>query len=276
MTHHPVSCRTMTYSKKQNINKEITNFYRLEVNARLQAVAAKYKICDALTQRLCMLEQFEIVLLCDDSGSMNTPLEGTHKTRWDELQAIVNIIIEISVVLDSNGVDVHFLNRDAVFNVTDPRHIYKSFAAYPVGATPLTPALRRIFQLAANNSNRKKHLLVFVATDGEPTDSRANVDIPSLERLMLIERQSDKMHVVFLTCTDDKSSVAYLSEWDRTMVNVDVIDDYKTEREEIRQIQGLRFPFSFGDYIAKALLGAVDPQMDSLDEPAHNYHNNRS
>jgi hypothetical protein len=190
---------------------------------------------------------------------MNSLVNGTRGTRWDELQTIVKLIVEINVVLDSNGVDVHFLNRDTVFNVTDPRQIQQSFAKRPTGATPLVPALRRIFQLAANKLNRKKRMLVFVATAGEPTDKGGNIDIPSLERLMLIERQSDTMHVAFLTFTDNKSSVAYLSEWNRTMINVSVIDNNQTVREEVCQKRGRQLPFSFGDYIAKALLSTTDP-----------------
>jgi hypothetical protein len=40
-----------------------------------------------------MLEQFEIIVLCDDFGSMNTRIGGTHGTHWNELQAIEKTII---------------------------------------------------------------------------------------------------------------------------------------------------------------------------------------
>ena len=135
----------------------------------------------------------------------------------------------------------------------------------------MTSALRQIFRSAASKPGSDKRLLVFVATDGAPTDNHGNVDIRSLENLMRNERQSNTTHVSFLACTDDDSSVAYLSEWDRTMINVDVIDDYKSEREEVRQNRGFSYPFSFGDYVVKALLGAVDPQMDALDESGYKH-----
>jgi hypothetical protein len=227
-----------------------------------------------LAQRLNILQQFDLVILCDDSGSMNTPVDGTRGTRWDELRAIVQIIIEIGTVFDSNGIDIHFLNRPAISNITDSRQVAESFNQRPGGLTPLTPALRRIFQSAAGKPGGDKRLLVFIATDGAPTDSNGNVDIQSLEHLMRNERQSNTTYVTFLACTDDESSVAYLAQWDRTMINVDVVDDYKTEREEIRRIRGLNFPFSFGDYVAKALLGAVDSQMDLLDEGINNNMSN--
>ncbi|CAF5038671.1 unnamed protein product, partial [Rotaria sp. Silwood1] len=232
----------------------------------LRTIAARYDINDTLAQRLNILQQFEIVVLCDDSGSMNTPVDGTIRTRWDELLSIVQIVIEIATVFDSNGVDLHFLNRSSILNVTDSRQVAESFSQRPDGLTPLTPALRRIFQSAAIKARSDKRLLVFVATDGEPTDPNGNVDIQGLENLMRNERQANTTYVTFLSCTDDVSSVAYLSQWDRTMINVDVVDDYKTEREKVRRIQGYNYPFSFGDYVAKALIGAVDRKMDQLDE----------
>ncbi|CAF0865944.1 unnamed protein product [Rotaria sordida] len=240
------------------------------INDRLRAITGRYEINDTLAQRLNILQQFEIVLLCDDSGSMNTPVDGTTGTRWDELRSIVQIVMEIGTVFDSNGVDVHFLNRPSMPNVTDSRQVIESFSQRPGGLTPLTQALRRIFQSAASKPGSDKRLLVFVATDGAPTDPNGNVDIQSLENLMRNERQANTTYVTFLACTDDESSVAYLSQWDRTMMNVDVVDDYKTEREEVRRIRGNNYPFSFGDYVAKALLGAVDPQMDLLDESGNN------
>lgn len=202
---------------------------------------------------------------------MNAPVQGTQGTRWDELRTIVQIIIEIGTVFDANGVDVHFLNRPAVSNVTDARQVMESFQARPAGYTPLTPALRKIFQTAASKPSSDKRLLVFVATDGAPTDSKGNVDIRSLENLMRNERQAQTTFVTFLACTDDDESVAYLSNWDRSMINVDVVDDYKSERAEIQRIRGPNYPFTFGDYVVKALLGAVDPSMDSLDEGGNNY-----
>ena len=240
------------------------------MNDRLRAIAGRHEINDALAQRLNILQQFELVVLCDDSGSMNTPVDGTQGTRWDELRAIVQIIIEIGVIFDSNGVDVHFLNRPAMPNVTDPRQVMESFSQRPGGLTPLTPSLRRIFQSAASKPGSDKRLLVFVATDGAPTDGAGQVDIQGLENLMRNERQANTTYVTFLACTDDEASVAYLSQWDRTMMNVDVVDDYKTEREEVRRARGHNYPFSFGDYVVKALLGAVDPQMDMLDEQGNN------
>jgi hypothetical protein len=39
----------------------------------------------------------------------------------------------------------------------------------------------------------------------------------------------------------------YLNYWDKKIPNLDVADDYRSERQEILKVQGKHFPFSFGD-----------------------------
>ncbi|CAF4758252.1 unnamed protein product [Rotaria sp. Silwood1] len=226
------------------------------INDRLRVIAARYEINDTLTQHLNILQQFKIIVLCDDSDSMNILVDGTTDTRWDELRSIVRIVIEIGTVFDSNGIDVHFLNRPSMLNVTDTQQVVESFSQRPAGITPLTPALRRIFQSAASKSSSDKRLLVFVVTDGAPTDHNGNVDVQSLENLMCNERQGNTTYVTFV-CTHEESRVAYLSKWHLTMMNFNVIDNYTNEREIVRRTRGYKYPFSFGDHVAKALLSAV-------------------
>jgi hypothetical protein len=75
--------------------------------------------------------------------------------------------------------------------------------------------------------------------------------------------------------------VSYLNNWDKTIPNLDVVDDYKSEKNEILACQGKFFPFSFGDvsfptlvifiyaifkYVVKILMGGVDSWFDQLDE----------
>ena len=239
----------------------------LTVDDRLRELTLKYEIQEELGERLRLLEDYEIIILCDDSGSMKTTIDGTKRTRWDELCDIVKIVLEIGVIFDSSGVDIHFLNRRGMTNVINPEVIDGLFAKPPRGYTPLVSALKYIFQLPATQRGNDKKALIFIATDGAPTDEKGTVNVNELEHLMTQERQSDTTHVMFLICTDDPTCVDYLNEWDQKMINVDVTDDYRTERDKIRKYRGPNYPFSIGDYIVKALIGAIDPQIDRTNEP---------
>ena len=218
-------------------------------------------------ERLRKLRDYEIVIVCDDSGSMMTPVDGSLRTRWDELCDIVKTVIRIGVIFDSNGVDVHFLNRESYLNVTDPKTVDKAFEKDPSGYTPLVPVLTRIFKSGLADRGRDKKLLAFVATDGMPTDNNGNEVIKDFEQCMQKTRRIETTHVSFLLCTDEEDVVNYMREWDERMNNVDVTDDFHTERDRIRKYQkDSNYPFSRGDYIIKALVGAVDPEIDALNE----------
>jgi hypothetical protein len=68
----------------------------------------KYEIQEELGQRLRALQDYEIILLCDDSGSMKTTVDNSARTQWDELRDFVKIILEIGTIVDSTGVDIYF------------------------------------------------------------------------------------------------------------------------------------------------------------------------
>jgi hypothetical protein len=199
---------------------------------------------------------------------MLTKVDGTQRTRWDELCEIVKMVLKIGVIFDGNGVDIYFLNRDSFLKVKDSHIVDQVFQTPPCGYTPLVPVLHEIFTSNLAKHGRDKKLLVFVATDGMPTDEDGNTNIDELEYVMRHIRQVETTYVSFLLCTDDPSCVNYLSKWYRTMANVDLTDDFHTERERVLRCS--KKPdqrFSRGDYVVKALVGAIDPEIHVFDEP---------
>jgi hypothetical protein len=71
--------------------------------------------------------------------------------------------------MDSDGIDVYFLNRNPMLNVTNAQTIRQAFNSPPQGLTPLVPAIRKI--LAAKRSTAyEKKLLILIATDGYNLD----------------------------------------------------------------------------------------------------------
>ncbi|CAF3035943.1 unnamed protein product [Rotaria sp. Silwood2] len=203
----------------------------------------RYEINQTFAKKLLALDGYEIVFVCDDSGSMNTPLGdvfgylNNSRTRWDELKQTVSIVVDLASTLDPNGVDVYFLNRKPIFNV---RH-----------SSELVP----IFDVPPE------------ATDGIPTDDDGYQDIGSLKKVLQYERNpTHRIPVTIIACTDDDQSMDYLNDWDKEIPNLDVVDDYRSEKRQILRCQGNDFPFSFGDYIVKILLGGIDKWFDDLDE----------
>jgi hypothetical protein len=232
---------------------------------RLKELCGIYEINPYFAERIKALEGYEIVVVADDSGSMNSILcsnnpYGKAQTRWDELRITIGIVVDIAATLDHNGIDVYFLNRPALKNITHSAQLEAEFKRKPSGGTGIVPILRSIFSVKCDAPR-----LIILATDGQPTDAYNNSNIPEFKSVLQYER-SHNDYMTILACTDDDDVMDYLNNWDKELPRLDVVDDYHSERKEIIAVQGTSFPFSFGDYVVKALMGSVDPWFDKLDE----------
>lgn len=244
----------------------IPDEYRLE---EFRKIANKYEIRPDFCARLRKLEEFSIILIADDSGSMNTQVVNSvsstsafapAQTRWGELKEFANIVVEIASLMDRDGIDIYFLNRSPIRNIrhsTDP-DLNTGFRAPASGTTPLVSTLNRIYaEKCARNKENK--FLIIIATDGEPDEG--------IEKFKdALKTRPSNTFVSILACTDDERAVDYLNYIDTIIPGLDVVDDYQSELREIRKVQGKDFRFSFGDYVVKVLLGSIDPELDALDE----------
>lgn len=234
----------------------------------------KHEISLDFAQRLQQLQGFKIVFLFDDSGSMNCPLMDSplnndktllKATRWDELQYFAKISVEIATLFDPEGVSVYFLNKypSPVLNIKNERQVQQLFKDKPNGFTPLPRVLDQVLTENAVFLSEKK-LLVVIVTDGEPTNDQGKVAIPYFKEVL--QRRHPKVYTTIVACTDDEDAVEYLNKWDRELKNLDVVDDFRNERSEVRAVKGRSYPFSFGDYVVKSLIGSIDPELDNMDE----------
>lgn len=205
---------------------------------------------DVFLTDLYSLMGWDIVMICDDSGSMAARTDMG--TRWSELQTNVKMLLDICITLDPNGIDIYFLNRPGKKNVTQADTVKKLFKDAPSGGTPLTEALQKVL-LAKDN---QPPMLIIIATDGQPNS------LPSF-RAALESRPRD-VFVSFLACTDNSADVAYLNRLDEEVFGVDVLDDYHSERQEVLRVQH-DADYTMGDHCARMLLGPIFEKYDNLD-----------
>ena len=247
----------------------------LTVEQKFKSIIQKYEINTYFSQKLQILNSYKIVFVFDDSGSMNTILQDSplynktsasliNATRWDELKYFANISIEIASLFNTNGCDVYFLNRfhlSPIKNIKDSIKLNQYFQDKPKGFTPLAQVFRRVL---TDNVLGEKKLLIIIATDGEPTDMNGQVNISEFKKCL--KEKPKHVHTTIVACTDDDTSVSYLNKWDRKISNLDVVDDYRSERNEVLKASGKNYSFSFGDYVVKSLIGSINPKLDVLDE----------
>ena len=233
--------------------------------AALQNLLQKFQISSAMANRLKTLQNYKLVLILDDSTSMNIVDSQTKGTsRWDELSNFARIVIEIASMFTVDGIDVHFLNMQPVKNVRSFDQLSLYFRDKPAGATPLSRTIQNVIRENSVESLNNKNLLILIATDGEPTDATGYSNIPEFKQTL--QNRPSYVFTNIAACTDDDSSIGYLNGLDRELPRLDVIDDYAMELAEIKRKNGPAFQFSFGDYVTKAILGSISSDLDVSDE----------
>ncbi len=232
---------------------------------RFQDVVEKHNISMFFAQQLRQLENYEICIICDDSGSMcnpvkspNTPFEKVD-TRWTEAQNSLRIITDIASIFDPNGIDIYYLNRPPIKNVysAEQLNLYPQFFRSPDGFTPLGERIKEVLQ---EKKSCERNLLLIIFTDGQPNNIKLFMDV------LKNRNPIDKIFISIVACTDDESCIGYLNDLDKKIKNLDVSDDFYSEKQQILKVQGSKFSFTFGDYITKILLGLINQNMDKLDE----------
>ena len=124
-----------------------------------------------------------------------------------------------------------------------------------------------------NNKNEltERKLLILIFTDGSPTSANFDPKMAIIEFKQCLQNRSpiDKIFVTIVACTDDDYALEYLNNWDRQIKNLDVVDDYESEKKEVyskKRSVNDHISFSFGDYIVKIMLGSFVKEIDGSDE----------
>jgi hypothetical protein len=254
-------------------------------------------------EKLLQLKGFDIVIICDDSGSMLEPSDyqpvgGLRQTRFNELENTVKKVGIIANVIDNNGIDLLFLNSGTYKDVKDDATVSRIFNGVQLYGTPLCTAYRkfikmyypRTYDTARNtgvipvrNMTKKlglrkqtvhagidhtRPILLIIATDGEPSDGSPEY----LKHLMEVLNPPN-LYRSIVACTGSDHVLKFLKSMD-TLDRTDVTDDFNSEKAVIDRIQKVYDPsyeFSYDDYIAKILLGSVDPEMDQLNDIETNF-----
>jgi len=224
-----------------------------ELHAKAVEILERFKVTIAVPEDLYALQDYDVVVIADDSGSMRSG------SRWKELQDSLSQIVEIGSVFDDDGLDIYFLNRPVITGVRSAadKHFVDAFYRGPDGSTPLTHTLDTVMKVKS-----PKPVLLFILTDGVPDKG-----VRTFKNKIgsIVNNKKNPVKVQMMACTDDDKAVGWFDELDDAYDGVDVTDDYLTEKAQILRI-GKVAEFTRGDWCIKAMLGPISRKFDELDE----------
>lgn len=234
----------------------------------------KYEINPKYLQSLSRLANYDSVIICDDSGSMRDladPDISSQSTRWDELKKSIAIIIEAHSVVGTSC-DIYFINRGFCRCVSSFAQVAHFFQEPPGGQTNLVNVLNKMTSEHIG-ADMGKSLLVHILTDGHPTNSLGQEDIAGLTNWLRNRSFVNKTFYSIILCTDDEEiersyrALEYNPRLNWGVPGVDVTEDYRGETRDVKRRRGNAYRFTFGEYIVKTVVGAIDPAVHLIDLP---------
>nr|QBK86798.1 MAG: hypothetical protein LCMAC103_01300 [Marseillevirus LCMAC103] len=263
----------------------------------LVATLERLEISSLFSCRIKFIQGAKMVFALDDSGSMNSPSDDPNSnTRWDELRNFICDALSIygGVCV---GVDFYFLNRGCIlqpdgtyaagfypsvdhpYGTMDPNlpkpyaQNVKTFAQVDrlfdikPGPHDLTPLSDTFEMVKTHNADIDCELIINTVTDGEPGVGWNSPNPDDLERFgRVVTDINETTFCNFRLCTNSDRTVKKYNEWDVGKPRVDVNDDYKKERVEVKERKGI--DMTPGEYLLKCTLGAADktPGAENFDK----------
>jgi len=230
------------------------NEHYINKSDQLEQFCQEYEISQKYIEKIAIIEDFKIILLLDDSGSMNTPLyDNSHYgTRWNKLKYITETCIKLSSIYKENGITIEFLNRNGQSNIMNFNQILPFFNEPPFGRTPLN---KKVKSILSRYATCRKKVLIIIPTDGEPTDDYGFENIKEFTDTLMNKNHS-KFHISFLACSDQKNEIGYLDKL-KKIPNVNIMHNYIDEVKKIKKKEGKNYSYTFGEHIIKFLLGPI-------------------
>lgn len=231
---------------------------------RLRRMQEDLELPEEYITDLLRLVGTDIVVIADDSGSMNSVSDAAGvgreglglKTRWQELQQTLRMLVSMLLVVDhSEGFWLKFLNDSEWYKITSIEQLEDIFASKP-RAKGKTPLLANLQPVMSGYGAPERDTLLLILTDGEPSDCAFD------ELSSLIRAKPSDVFCSFAMCTDESDVVDLYNKVVDPIPGCDITDDYSAECREAQRVGNTLSPFQ---WLAKMLLCKY-AKYDKLDE----------
>jgi uncharacterized protein YegL len=168
-----------------------------------------------------LLKFRDYTIIIDRSGSMGTPDQKNHKTRWQVMKETTKGLAFTCEGIDPDGITIYtFSDRFKRFdNVTSSKVEQIFTECFPSGGTSLDEvlqdAIENYFQRRSTGQSQPNGETILVFTDGEPDDRRLVTKI-LVEAANQLEKRSE-LGICFIQVGDDKEATNFLDKLNNSL-----------------------------------------------------------
>ncbi|GAA6008504.1 hypothetical protein JCM11491_004501 [Sporobolomyces phaffii] len=249
---------------------------RIARDGALQKVATEWRMPLEIGMDLAKLALFDVILYCDDSGSMAFEEGGS---RIDDLKLIVSRVAFAASLFDDDGIEVRFMNSRVEGNGLRTEQDASNLVSQvrfsgltPLGTNLNNKVLEPLVLGPARARRLQKPVLIIAITDGIPggeaRETLTNVIINANNVLRQTHYGPDAVSFQLAQVGNDLKARAFLEEIDNHPIVGDLVDctsNYENEQDDMAKAVP---PVDLTPelWLVKMLLGGIDSSYDKTDE----------
>ncbi|CAN6662699.1 hypothetical protein TRVA0_034S00936 [Trichomonascus vanleenenianus] len=244
------------------------------IGSQVNTIVQQWQIPMEVAVDLVRLALYDIVIFCDDSGSMSFEENGE---RIDDLKLILQRAAFAASLFDTNGIEIRFMNGNQLGNnirtvdqVNQLMSQSKFHGLTPLGTSLKSKVIDPMVIGPAKSGQLPKPVLIISITDGHPAGESSSTIFKVIKET---KYQLGKTHYgpgavafQFAQVGNDMKAREFLSklDTDREVGSmVDCTSNFEVEQDEMAR---LGVDLTPAVWIVKLLLGAVDRSYDTQDE----------
>ena len=169
------------------------------------------------SNKLINLVNYNIIIIADDSGSMNTICDKLGNTRWSQLRQNIIRLLDISNSANVEGFDIYFLNTGLTKNINTTQKVIDIFDRVPQGLTPITEVYKNVI----NSIEKSTIVLIFI--DGQPNN------IMSFMNILQNRNNPELSPTTIIACTHNTREINWLATLGTSISYLNIMGDYESE-----------------------------------------------
>lgn len=248
---------------------------RIAASGALPQIAQDWRMPMELAADLVKLALFDVILYCDDSGSMRFEEGGD---RIDDLKLIMSRVAYVTSKFDDDGIQVRFMNDrtegNGIRNEGQALQLVEQIkfsGLTPLGTSLYQKVLQPLVLGPATQNRLQKPVLIIAITDGTPAgenkDEIINVILRTDKELKRTRYGPDAVSYQFAQVGNDLKAQRFLEELDNHPVVGGLIDctsNFEVEQAEMMRKSGIDLTPDL--WLVKLLMGPIDTSYDTKDE----------
>lgn len=219
----------------------------------------------------------------NENGEIHREKKLSSYSRWEEAQMaaaeVTKMVTAASPILlhpeyrptgasqvraeywsSNRGLDIWFLNRPGICNVSQVEQLTEAFRTPPQGSCPLLTSVRNLVD-AYSGFCRDSHVLLLVLSATPPSDGQTD----DIELAFL--RKPRNFHMSFVQCNDNPEQMSFLTNLVGKISNFHCQDDYRLESQRPKPKKWDKTPYTYTDYLITSVLATFLPSYVFGDRP---------